>query len=197
LLPDELYNEKELLLLLRGGSEQAFEKIYLLYSKRLFGNLLKLVKSEPIAQEILQEVFLKIWDNRRHIDIEQSFRSYLFKIATNQAYDFFRKAARDQKLGQLLLAAATEGYEHIESILIHKENNQLLQQAIAALPPQRQQVFRLCKLEGKTYEEVSRLLGISTSTISDHIVKASRSIRAFIAAHHLIAAGMLMMPLFK
>lgn len=194
---DELNNEKTLLLRLKEGSEQAFEKIYLLYSKRLFGNLLKLVKSESMAQEILQEVFLKVWDNRRHIDIERSFRSYLFKIAENKAYDFFRKAARDQKLRQLLLAAATESYEHIESIITDKENKHLLQQAIEALPPQRRQVFRLCKLEGKSYEEVSKLLGISTSTISDHIVKASRTVREFIAANHHIAAGMLMISLLR
>ena len=150
-----------------------------------------------MAQEILQEVFLKVWDHRKHIDPEKSFRSYLFKIAENKAYDFFRKAARDHKLRQLLLAAATESYDHIESIMINKENSQLLQQAIEALPPQRQQVFRLCKLEGKSYEEVSRLLGISTSTISDHIVKASRAVREFIAANHHIAAGMLMMSLLK
>lgn len=197
MLSDELNNEKKWLLLLREGSEQAFEKIYLLYSKRLFGNLLKLVKSESIAQEILQEVFLKVWDNRRFIDTEKSFRSYLFKIAENKTYDFFRKAARDHKLQQLLLAAATEGYEHIESLIVNKENNRLLQQAIEALPPQRQQVFRLCKLEGKSYEEVSRLLGISTSTISDHIVKASRAVREFIATHHHIATGMLLMSLFQ
>lgn len=195
--PDELDNEKELLFLLREGSEQAFEKIYFLYSKRLLGNLLKLVKSESIAREILQEIFMKVWDLRRQIDVEKSFRSWLFKVAENKVYDFFRRAARDHQLRQTLLAAAADSYEHIESIITTKENSHLLQQAIAALPPQRQQVFRLCKLEGRSYEEVSHLLGISTSTISDHIVKASRAIRAFITANHHIAAGILTLSLFK
>jgi RNA polymerase sigma-70 factor (family 1) len=195
--PDELDNEKKLLLLLKEGSEQAFEKLYRLYSKRLFGNLLKLVKSESLAREILQEIFMKVWDLRQQIDVERSFRSWLFKIAENKVYDCFRKAARDHKLRLILLAAATDSYEHIEAIIINKENNHLLQQAIESLPPQRKQVFRLCKLEGKSYEEVSRQLGISTSTISDHIVKASRAIRAFMATHHHIAAGILTISLFK
>jgi RNA polymerase sigma-70 factor (ECF subfamily) len=173
------YDEKELLLLLLNGSEQAFEKIYKLYSTRLYGNLLKLVKSEAEAQEILQDVFLKIWDNRQRIDIDKSFRSYLFKIAENKVYDFFRKAARDKKREAQLISLATNDYIAAEELFMAEEKSAILQRAIDSLPPQRQQVFRLCKLEGKSYKQVSELLGISVSTISDHIVKATKSIRDY------------------
>jgi len=81
--------EKDLLIELIYGNELAFEKIYRLYSPRLFGKLLKLVKSESQAQEILQDVFLKLWEHRKSIDPEKSFRSFLFKIAENKVYDFF------------------------------------------------------------------------------------------------------------
>lgn len=172
-------DEKELLLLLLNGNEQAFEKIYRLYSSRLYGNLLKLVKSETEAQEILQDVFLKIWDNRQNIDIEKSFRSYLFKIAENKVVDFFRKVARDKKREAELISLATNEYVPVEELLQSDEKTALLQKAIYSLPPQRQQVFRLCKLEGKSYKEVSEQLGISVSTISDHIVKATKSIRDY------------------
>ena len=126
---------------------------------------------------------MKIWDNRQNIDIDQSFRSYLFRIAENKAYDFFRKAARDKKLQAQVLVAATEHYEHIESMLFNKENLAILNGAIESLPSQRQQVFRLCKLERKSYQEVSELLGISTSTVSDHIVKATRSVKEYLFAN--------------
>ena len=172
-------DEKELLLLLLNGNEQAFEKIYRLYSSRLYGNLLKLVKSEAEAQEILQDVFLKIWENRQNIDIEKSFRSYLFKIAENKVVDFFRKVARDKKREAELISLATNEYVPVEELLQSDEKTALLQKAIYSLPPQRQQVFRLCKLEGKSYKEVSEQLGISVSTISDHIVKATKSIRDY------------------
>ena len=172
-------DEKELLLLLLNGNEQAFEKIYRLYSSRLYGNLLKLVKSETEAQEILQDVFLKIWENRQNIDIEKSFRSYLFKIAENKVVDFFRKVARDKKREAELISLATNEYVPVEELLQSDEKAAILQKAIDSLPPQRQQVFRLCKLEGKSYKEVSEQLGISVSTISDHIVKATKSIRDY------------------
>ena len=178
------YEERELLSLLKQGNEQAFEKIYKVYSSRLFGNVFKMVKSETTTQEILQDVFIKIWNNRASIDLDRSFRSYIFRIAENKVYDFFRKAARDKKIQAQLFAAATEGYEHIEEMIYKKENALLLRKAIESLSPQRQQVFRLVKLENKRYEEVSQLLGISVSTISDHIVKANKAIREFIFTHN-------------
>ncbi len=176
----KIHDEKAILKSLSQGSELAFGQLYALYSARLFGNLLKITKSETVARELLQDVFIKIWDNRQSIDPDKSFRSYLFKIAENKIYDFLRKTVRDKKLYAQILAAATAQYTHIEEKLLAKENISMVQTAIGALSPQRQQVFRLCKMEGRSYEEVSTLLGISTSTISDHIVKATRSIHQYI-----------------
>ena len=175
--------EKELLLLIKQGHEAAFERIYKLYSPRLFANIYKMVRSQSTAQEILQEVFIKVWNNRAGIDSERSFRSYLFRIAENNVYDFFRKAARDKRQQSHLLAVAIEHYEHIEEILLRKENALILQKAIDSLSPQRHEVFRLCKLEGKSYDEVSKQLGISSSTISDHIVKANKAVREYLIDH--------------
>ena len=180
-------DERELLSLLKQGNEQAFEKIYNSYSPRLFGNIFRMVKSESTAEEILQDTFLKIWHNRASIDLDKSFRSYLFRIAENKVYDFFRKATRDKKIRAQLFVIATEEYEHIEEMIYQKENALLLRKAIESLSPQRQQVFRSIKLENKSYEEVSRLLGISVSTISDHIVKATKAIREFIFTHNDMA----------
>ena len=171
------YDETELIPEMLKGDMQAFEKIYHLYSPKLYCHLIKMVKSEVEAREILQDVFFKVWCSRELIDTEKSFRSYLFKIAENKVYDFFRKAARNKKRQDRLQAIATLEYVHFEEKILSKENAAILLQAIEALPPQRRQVFGLCKLEDKSYKEVSELLGISVSTISDHIVKATKSIR--------------------
>lgn len=176
--------EREILLRMRQGDEFAFEKIYRLYSPKLYGKLLRLIKSIPQTEEILQDVFLKIWEHRTSIDPEKSFNAFLFKIAENKAYDFFRKAARDKKLEAELIAVSTLNYIALEEFVADNEKLIFLENAINKLPPQRQQVFRLCKLEGKSYKEVSELLGISLSTISDHIVKATKSIREHIESHN-------------
>jgi RNA polymerase sigma-70 factor (family 1) len=179
--------EKDLLFELIRGNELAFKKIYQLYSSILFGRLMKLLKSESQAQEILQDVFVKLWQHRKAIDPEKSFRSFLFKIAENKVYDFFRKAARDKNMESQLIAFSTSTYNIIEEFKSGDENLATLQKALDSLPPQRQQVFRLCKLEGKSYKEVSELLGISVSTISDHIVKGTKSIREYFGKNnHLL-----------
>jgi len=162
-----------------AGDEGAFKQIYFLYSERLYGNLIKLVKSEQVAQEVLQDVFMKIWDHRHSIDLDKSFRSYLFRIAENAVYDLYRKASRDKALLRQLIAKSATQYSHIEEAIFSKEQEHFLQHAIASLPPQRKRVFELCKIEGKSYEEVSRILGISVATISDHIVKANRFLKKY------------------
>lgn len=179
--------EKDLVILLSQSNEFAFERLYHLYSERLLGYLFKLVKSEAFAAEILQETFIKIWNNRVNIDPSQSFRSYLFRIAENLVYDFFRKAARDEKMRQVLMNSVNE-YRHIEENLSVKENSQLLQEAINTLPAKRRQVFQMVKIEERSYEEVSGLLEVSTSTINDHIVKATKTIREKLQRYHISAS---------
>jgi RNA polymerase sigma-70 factor (family 1) len=176
---NEASSERDLVLALQRGDEEAFETIYGLYSQRLFGRLLKLVKTEAQAQEILQDVFIKLWQHRHSLDPEKSFRSFLFKIAENKVYDFFRKAARDKVMEANLISLSTTNYINIGEYTRAEENLILLYKAIESLPPQRQQVFRLCKLEGRSYKEVSELLSISLSTISDHIVKATKAIKEY------------------
>ena len=179
-----LYNEQELLAGLRQNDHESFARLYQRYSERLYGNLLRLVKHAPTAEELLQDIFIGVWEKRHTIEIHTSFRAYLFRIGEHKVYDFYRRLRRDKQLYAYIKAAASGQYTHIEEALLLRENAQLLHAAVAALPPQRRQVFELCKLQGKSYQEASALLGISTSTINDHIVKATRSIRQFIYAQN-------------
>ena len=184
-------NEKDLVKLLTEGDEVAFEKLYRLYGERLLAYLIKLLKSEDIACEVLQEVFIKVWHNRQHIDVKQSFRPYLFRIAENCAYDFFRKVARDKKLEEALIRNACKDYSPVEEDLLTKEKSYLLQEAIDALPPKRREVFQLVKIEQRSYEEVSHMLHVSVSTVNDHIVKATKSIRENLERYYITVIGIL------
>lgn len=172
LLPDH-----ELAILLKDGDESAFLALYDRYKFRIAGNLMRLLKSEELTEEVLQELFIKIWDNHSKIDPEKSFRSYLFRVSENLVFDIYRRAAIDKRIKVQLMTAQTEAYTHIEENLIAKENHHLLMSAINLLPPQRRQVFTLCKVEGRCYKEVSELLGISTSTINDHLLKAKQFLK--------------------
>ncbi len=175
----EQNDERNLLLQLRAGSYEAFERVYDRYKGPLMGNLLKLLKSPDLASEMLQELFTKLWNHRASIDVERPIKGYLFRIAENLVIDMFRRAARDKEMRNYFMAHMHEAYDHIESHLFSQEYRHILQQAIYQLPPQRQQVFRLCKLEEKSYQEVSELLGISQAAVNDHITKANTFLKEY------------------
>ncbi len=90
-------SNKELLLLIREDNEVAFYQLYERYSRRLYGFVLRYIKQEADAEEIVQEVFIKIWETRDKIDVYSSFESFLFTIAYNATISLFRKRAREEK----------------------------------------------------------------------------------------------------
>ncbi|GAA3975016.1 RNA polymerase sigma factor [Mucilaginibacter dorajii] len=194
--PEGDCNEKELLRLFQKGDETAFNAIYVLYSKQLFRKILHMVNDEHTAKELLQDLFMKIWENRKHIDPAKSFKSYLYTIGVNLVYDHFRKAGRDKQLASQLLLMAVDQYTHIEEAIVNKDNMNLIRNAVNKLSPQRKKVFILCKLEGKSYEEVSQELHISTSTIHDHMVKANYAVRNYLNSHPDLVAYSLAAMIF-
>ncbi len=173
------FDEAGLLILLQKGDIKAFEKLYFFYSRKLYGNILKMVKSTEIAEEILQELFQRVWERRKNIDTTKSFKSYLFTIARHLVYDFLHLQVKQRGLEAHLVETSTSSYQHIDNEIEFKETNSIIANGIRRLPPQRRHVYVLCKIQGKSYEDVSRILGISTSTISDHIVKATKFIRSY------------------
>lgn len=182
---------------LQQGNEKAYTRLYDLFSKPLYRNIIRLVKEEDVAQEILQDLFLKIWESRENIIPEKSFKSFLFKVAENLVYAHFRKLAKDSRLIVKLIRSSIEFESSAEDAMISKENHALLKKAIENLSPQRKQIYTLCKLEGKSYEEVSSELGISTSTVRDHIVKANKAVKTYFYLNQDIAVILLTTQLLK
>lgn len=156
------------------GDEQAFSQIYWKLSPLLYCRLLRVLNSRDVAEEIVQEVFIAVWNNRLNIDPEKCFQSYVYCIAANKCYDYFRNLSRNKLFHADMIkrnrdiAVTEDSDEQKVSTLIH---------IISKLPPRRRYIFELCKLNGKSYAEVSSQLGISPSTISDHIVKANHFIK--------------------
>jgi len=171
--------EKELLSQMKEGDVKSFEFIYKSYAPKLYASILKIVKSAAITEELLQDTFQRIWEHRKTIDINRSFKSYLFTIARNLVYDYFNHTSRQRLLEHYLQVKEAKPVHSFHHPFEERESEQLLEKAIHQLPPQRKLVYTLCKIEGKSYEDVSKVLGISVSTISDHIVKATKSIKAY------------------
>ncbi len=186
-------SEKLLLTRLREGDYAAFNALYDRYKIRLIGSIFKLVKSEEMTKDILQDLFLKVWEMRESLNPEKSFRSYLFRICENLVYDRYRKLARDKKMQQHFTQFSQTWYKHVEETVVSKEVSTQIYEALESLPPQCKKVFILFKMEGKSYKEISKQLGISTSTVNNHLYKANQLLGTRFKQHALIYSIIVLM----
>lgn len=175
--PSLIPSEKELLLRLREGDYSAFETIYSKHCRTIGGRLFKLLKSWDLAEDVLQELFIKLWNNRGNIDPEKPLEAYLYRISANLVNDYFRNVSRNKKLAEELWHRISDAYNPFEEMSAVDADLELFR-SIDQLPDQRKKVFLLCKMEKKSYAEVSRLLQISEAAVNDHITKANRFLKA-------------------
>lgn len=175
--------QKDLIVRLKRGDEAAFNELYNAYSKPMYLKVLRMVKNKDTADELVQELFIKLWDNRNKIDTEKSFQSFMYTIAQNLVYNYFRKVASDHNMIESLLLRGVDYDPGAEELLLNKEAAALLQQAIDQLSPQRRQAFNLCKIEGRSYEEASQIMGVSVATINSHITQSLQSIKIYVLKH--------------
>jgi len=172
-----LTEESALLSRLKEGDNKAFEQIYSAYHYRLIGHLIRLLKANDLAQEVVQDIFITLWDKRSTIKTDISVLPYLYRIATNKSVNVFKKASHDKKYRDYFYSILEEGYDHIESKLFQKEQRQILEQMIDKMPARQREIFILCKLEGKTYEEVASELHLSIHTVHTQIKRANQLIK--------------------
>ncbi len=122
----EDFSDKQLLTRLKLGDHEAFDLLYHQHKMSIYASLLKLVKSEEIAEELLQDVFIRLWEKRYLVDVDRLIKPYIHKIARNLVVDFYRKAAVDKVMQEQLIGAASELYNHVEDIIYFKESNEII-----------------------------------------------------------------------
>ena len=164
---------------LKSNDEQAFRHIYDLYKGRLFLFALKFLKTEDLAEEVVHDVFLKIWEDRCRLNPELSFNSYIHTICKHRIFNLLKRTARLRCLKADVQSGITEASNQTEDAIVFKEYGKLAEEVINGLPPRRRLVYRLCKEEGKSYQEAAEELGISRDAVKDHLVKAGKTIREF------------------
>ncbi|HET6993696.1 MAG TPA: RNA polymerase sigma-70 factor [Chitinophagaceae bacterium] len=176
-----LYNERELLICIADGDQKAFTRLVDMYWNKVYGHALAYTKSSPRAQEITQDVFLQVWIKRQTLSEVNDFNNFLFILGKNKIISSMRK-----KLDEL---AGKEPVDLLEDVLLpdrqleYKQVYHQIMEAIENLPPTRKLVFKMSRIEGLTYEEISQRLNISRNTVKEHIVRGLSFIRTFIHTH--------------
>lgn len=167
------YNKSniELIKLLKKGDIVAFDALYKKYSKRLYGFVFRYIKHDADTEEIVQEVFIKIWRSRDKINIYSSFESFLFTIAHNATVNLIKKRVTEQKYIEHIksIQRIGETYELTDEIH-YKELKHKLQGLLNELSPRQKEIFQLSREEGLSHKEIAEKLGISANTVKNHLV---------------------------
>lgn len=179
-MSEKLINEKELLARVAQADEKAFEQIVHYYYPRLLPFTTNITKSRDIAEEIVQEVFLRLWLRRNELDRIYHLGSWLFTIASNLSFTYIKRAAVEGKLLKLLQSAQADHTLDAEERMNWKESGLLIHDAVMRLPPQQQLVYKLSRQQGLSNQEIATHLQLSPNTVKNHLVKAIQSIRQFI-----------------
>lgn len=179
-------SKTNLVSLLKKGNILAFDTIYERYGKRLYGFVLRYIKQESDAEEIVQEVFLKIWESRDKIDTYASFDSFLFTIAYNTTISLLRKRINEKKyLDQLQYRQQIVDSEELINEIHFKEINEQLTSLLDQLTPRQREIFRLSREQGLTHEEIAQNLNISRNTVKNHLVTALAFLKSRISGSML------------
>lgn len=165
------------------GDETAFRELYEDYQGRVFLFAYRYVKSKEAAEELVQEVFVRLWEKREQIKIEKNFTGYLFRVTRNLVIDGLKRAALDKKVQHRMYLNMQVLKNPIADELLNKELERLHQQALLALTGQRRTVYLLSREEELSYTEIAKKLGISQNTVRNHIVSALQTIREHISNH--------------
>lgn len=169
----------------RGYSEQhlesVFAQIFREHEKRLYILAFRLTKSDLYAKDIIQEVFLKLWECRDSIHTIDNMDAWLYRLTENKTIDFLRKAAADNRLKKAIWMKMQQIINEAEVDVSVKEYNQIIQKAIRQLPPQRRLIYQLYKEEGFNYKQIADGLHISRHTVKNHLFTAVRAVRNFLA----------------
>ena len=163
-------SNSELILLIQKNDMVAFYNIYERYSKRLYGFILRYIKKNEDAEELVQEVFVKIWESRDKIDAYSSFEAFLFTIAYNTTISLLRKRTTEKKYLEHLksLQQPADSPDIIDEMQFNELNDRL-KLLLNELTPRQKEIFHLSREEGLSHDEIAKRLDISVNTVKKHI----------------------------
>ena len=161
--------------------EQLFTDIFKEHEYALYTLALRLTKSDQHAKDIIQDVFLKLWECRHSIQSIENLEAWLYRITENKVIDHLRKTAADGRLKDAAWSSMQQMLNETEGLISAKEYNLIISKAIDRLPPQRKLIYQLNKEKELSYQEIADELNISRHTVKNQLSTALQSIRSFFA----------------
>ncbi len=179
---------------LKKGDANAFDGLFQLFGKRLYHFSLGYLKSKPEAEEVVQEVFMKIWHNRSSLNPELSFNAYLFKIAYRQIAEKFRRISQEKKYLHEIASETLTFSEEMDERTNYQSLLCLVEKLIDRLPPRQKEILVLRRIEGLSVNDIAQRLEIAPKTVEHHITEAIKNVKSGLDQGSI--AGLLFFVLF-
>lgn len=181
-MEDSTGNDPEWLMRLSEGDEAAFSSLFSRYHDFIYSFAARMTGSGAIAEDVVQEVFLKVWLNRADLPQVQNLGGYINRLTRNHVLNGIKRMAHENTLLQNI-PPVTGNLPLPDAGAEMRELSALIDQALHRLPPQQQRVYQLSRTEGRKHEEIAAILGISRETVKKHMMAALKSIRTYLSRH--------------
>lgn len=165
---------------LKRHQDLTFEEVFESYKLQVYNQVYAIVKSQYAAEEITQEIFIKLWMNIESLQDVNNLGGYLYTITRNYSLNYLRKAASDMRLVNELMRVAVTDHNNTEAGMAMAECKQLISTAVNHLSPQRQLVYKLSKEDGLNYDEIAAHLNLSRHTVKNHLMAALSFINTYL-----------------
>ena len=173
--------KKQLVTRLREGDKTAFTLIYYEYINKLYFYCFRFVESNEMAEELVQEIFIKLWDLRNSLNPNLSFDAFLYRITKNHTINHIKKKAFENRVKKEIAHRSSYKENETENRILMNETSKLLNSVIERLPEKRQLIYKMRKLEGFDNSEIASKLGISKNTVQAQLVKGSKFVKKHVS----------------
>ena len=165
------------------GDERSFRELFHLYKQQVYAYAMHFTHAVAASEEIVQDIFLKLWLHKEGLRGIDDFEAYLYTITRNLCFDHLKKLAREQAMKQEWIRSASLYEENVETAVVYHHYDDLIHKALELLPPQQKKIYTLSFYQGQKHEEIARYLHISRNTVKVHLAKARAAVRNYLAAH--------------
>ncbi len=176
------------------GDEEAFGILFRHSVPALYPFILRMVKQQAAAEEVVQASFLRLWLSRDKLPAVEQPKAWLYKVVANECYTWLRKEAREMRL-RTGAGVGEEGDDNLTAEISMRDTRRLITEAVSQLPAQRRRIFTMSRQEGMTIPEIAEALGLSPNSVKNTLVLALKDIRNYLGRHGLLISLLLLICL--
>jgi len=184
-------DEKSLIRHVSQGDQKAFSEMYDQYKPALYRFVFNILKSADLTNDTCQEIFIKIWEERAKLHEVISFRYYLLTVGKNHSLNVLKKVLQEEKTLSIFIRDYIEINNELEEKMQFDEYQDFINKVLMTLTPQSRKIFKLCRLQGMSYDEAAIIVGVSRNIIKKHMVKSMKVFRTAVEKDLGIAVNVL------